>query len=70
MPAEPKLDIEAILQTLDAHGVECIVVGGVCAILHGAPVATFDLEVVHARNAANVRGRRKVTCPRAATSFS
>jgi hypothetical protein len=55
VPAKPELDIEAILRTLDAHGVDCIVVGGVCAILHGAPVATFDLDVVHARNAANVR---------------
>ena len=54
MPDVPKLDIEAILRTFDAHGVEYIVVGGVCALLHGAPIATFDLEVVHSRNAANV----------------
>jgi hypothetical protein len=26
------------------------VVGGVSAVLHGAPVTTFDLDVVHARN--------------------
>ena len=29
-------------------------VGGVCAVLHGAPVATFDLDVVHARTPENV----------------
>jgi hypothetical protein len=29
-------------------------VGGVCALLHGAPVATFDLEIVHSRNRENV----------------
>jgi hypothetical protein len=33
-----------ILQTLVEHRVEFIVVGGVCAVLHGAPVSTFDLD--------------------------
>ena len=28
--------------------------GGVCAVLHGAPVATFDLDVVHSRSPGNV----------------
>ena len=54
MPAEPSLDIEAILRTLAGHGVEFIVVGGVCAVLHGAPVTTFDLDVVHSRGRKNV----------------
>ena len=54
MPAESRLDFEAILRTLGAHRVEFIVVGGVCALLHGAPVATFDLEIVHFRNRENV----------------
>jgi hypothetical protein len=36
------------------HDVELIVVGGVAAVLGGAPVATFDLDVVHARGAANL----------------
>jgi hypothetical protein len=52
--AEPSLDIEAILRTLAAHGVEYIVVGGICAVLHGAPLATFDLDIVHSRNKGNV----------------
>jgi hypothetical protein len=54
VPAEPQLDIEAILRTLAGHGVDFIVVGGVCAVLHGAPVATFDLDVVHSRGRENV----------------
>jgi hypothetical protein len=29
-------------------------VGGVSAVLHGAPVTTFDLDVVHARNPENI----------------
>jgi hypothetical protein len=30
------------------------VVGGVAALLHGAPVNTFDLDVVHSTDASNV----------------
>src|SRR2546425_6732656 len=44
----------AILRALVEAGVEFIVVGGVAAVLNGAPVSTFDLDVVHARDAANV----------------
>jgi hypothetical protein len=47
--ANPVPDFLAILQTLTKHHVDFIVVGGVCAVLHGAPVTTFDLDVVHAR---------------------
>lgn len=35
-----------ILETLDAHGVEYIVVGGVAAVLQGAPVTTFDIDTL------------------------
>ena len=34
--------------------VEFIVVGGLSAILNGAPVTTFDLDVVHSRDPQNV----------------
>jgi hypothetical protein len=47
-------DFLGILRILDAHEVQSIVVGGVCATLRGAPVATFDLDVVHARDEENV----------------
>jgi hypothetical protein len=49
-----KTDFLALLRTLNEHGVEFIVVGGVAAVLHGAPVGTFDLDVVHSRNKDNV----------------
>jgi hypothetical protein len=55
VPACSSLDIEAILRALGAHGVDYIVVGGVCAVLSGAPVATFDLDVVHSRTRENVQ---------------
>lgn len=47
-------DFSAILQVLVDHQVDFIVVGGVCAVLHGAPLMTFDLDVVHSRTPANI----------------
>jgi hypothetical protein len=44
-----------ILRTLVRHEVEFIVVGGISAVLQGAPVTTFDLDVLHARDPENVR---------------
>jgi hypothetical protein len=37
--------IASIIQTLVAHDVELIVVGGVAAVLQGAPVHTIDLDL-------------------------
>lgn len=51
---EPPAELEALLEALCASSVDCIVVGGVAAVLHGAPTTTFDLDVVHDRSAANV----------------
>lgn len=39
---------------LSEHEVDFIVVGGVCAVLHGAPINTLDLDVVHSRSPENV----------------
>ena len=50
----PKSNYLSILQTLDSRRVEFIVVGGVAAVLGGAPVNTFDLDIVHSRNPENV----------------
>jgi len=35
-----------ILEVLNQHEVEYIVVGGVAAVIHGAPITTFDLDVL------------------------
>jgi hypothetical protein len=43
-----------ILKVLTRHHVDFIIVDGVSAVLHGAPVTTFDLDVVHARDQENV----------------
>jgi hypothetical protein len=36
------------------HEVDFIVVGGVCAVIHGAPITTFDLDLVHSRSPENL----------------
>ena len=38
-----------ILKVLAHHQAEFVIVGGVAAVLEGAPVATFDLDVVYSR---------------------
>jgi len=48
-------DFFKILQTLAEHKVDFIVVGGICAVLHGAPVSTFDLDIVHSRKSENIK---------------
>lgn len=47
-------DFVAILRVLADHGCRFIVVGGIGAVLHGAPVSTFDLDLVHSRAPDNV----------------
>ena len=47
-------DFLAILKVLTKHKVDFIVIGGVCAVLHGAPVTTFDLDLVHCRSSQNL----------------
>ena len=53
MPPSP-LDIRALLSVLTKHRVEFIIVGGVGCVLQGAPIATFDLDIVHQRTPANL----------------
>ncbi len=50
--SEPR--ITALLNALYDYQAEFIIVGGVCAVLHGAPVTTFDLDAVHSRTPANL----------------
>ena len=49
-----RADFLAIIRTLNRHGVDFIVIGGIGAVLHGAPIDTFDLDAVHSRVPANV----------------
>ena len=47
-------DVGELLRRLSDAGVEFIVVGGAAAVLHGAPITTEDVDIVHRRTAANV----------------
>ncbi|HUT53700.1 MAG TPA: hypothetical protein VM658_09930 [bacterium] len=49
-----EIDFPELLKALSAAGVDYIVVGGVCAVLHGAPLSTFDLDLVYSRDRENL----------------
>lgn len=47
-------DVGELLRRLSDAGVEFIVVGGAAAVLHGAPITTEDLDIVHRRTPENI----------------
>ena len=47
-------NFEAILQCLSNHNVRFIVVGALSAVLNGAPMNTFDVDIVHSTDPENV----------------
>ncbi len=59
--------IEELILALVAEGVEFVVIGGMAGVLHGAPIATKDLDIVHRRTPENV-GRLLTNSTRARTT--
>lgn len=53
MPSPPS-SLTTLLTELAASGIEFVLVGGLAAVAQGAPVTTFDVDIVHARTGANV----------------
>ena len=49
-----KLPLIQIAELLQSHGVEFVVIGGQAAVLHGAPVPTFDVDLSYRRTAQNL----------------
>jgi hypothetical protein len=45
----------SLLDVLRRHGVRFVLVGGVAAVVEGAPLDTLDTDVVHERSPSNVR---------------
>ncbi|MBN2343409.1 MAG: hypothetical protein JXX29_21060 [Deltaproteobacteria bacterium] len=43
-----------LLKCLNDSEIEYILVGGMAAVLHGAPVSTYDLDIVHRRTDDNI----------------
>jgi hypothetical protein len=60
-------DFRGILQTLADHGADFLVIGGIAAVLQGATVTTFDLDVVHSRSPENLN--RVLTALQALDAF-
>ena len=46
--------IAQLLEILQHHKVEFILVGGTAAVLQGAPLMTFDVDIVHLRSPTNI----------------
>jgi hypothetical protein len=48
-------DLSALLKKLSEAGIEFILVGGLAAVVQGAPITTFDLDIVHRQSDENVK---------------
>jgi hypothetical protein len=46
---------QALLTRLKESGLDFVVIGGVCVVFHGAPLATFDLDICCPFGEANLR---------------
>lgn len=46
---------QALLSRLEDSGLEFVVIGGVCVVFHGVPLATFDLDICCRFDEPNVR---------------
>ena len=56
---QPAADFKRLLAVLIDYKVEFIVVGGVSAVLQGAPITTFDLDIVPKRTTENIEALLK-----------
>jgi predicted nucleotidyltransferase len=49
-----ELNLIAALQDLRKREIQFIIVGGLAAVLNGAPVQTYDIDLVYSREAENI----------------
>lgn len=49
------LAAERILRTLEQHGVDYVLIGGLAATIHGSPLRTDDVDVCPRRTGSNLR---------------
>jgi hypothetical protein len=54
MPLPTKI-IEAPLRLLAEYKVDCVIVGGIAAVLHGSMLLTSDVDVCYARDSRNLK---------------
>ena len=51
----PEGNLRSTLRLLSENQVDFILVGGLAAVLQGVPVSTFDVDIVHSREALNIQ---------------
>jgi hypothetical protein len=51
----PVSDLNALLKGLSKVRIEFILVGGIAAVVQGAPITTFDLDIVHRQTDENIQ---------------
>ena len=54
MRAAPDYRPDEVVRLLGRHRVRYVLIGGLAAVTHGAPVVTQDVDVCHARDADNL----------------
>jgi predicted nucleotidyltransferase len=47
-------DFRGLLEALSGQGVECVLVGGVAAMIHGSARLTHDIDIVYSRSRENI----------------
>lgn len=50
----PSLQLRKLLEVLDRHAVDFIVIGGIAGVVHGSAYPTYDFDVLYARDEQNV----------------
>jgi len=48
-------NLSNLLKHLNNAGIEFVLVGGLAAVAQGAPISTFDMDIVHRRTDDNIR---------------
>jgi len=50
----PDFNPQAVIELLGRHGVRYVIVGGLAAVTHGAPLVTQDVDICYARDEENL----------------
>jgi hypothetical protein len=53
-PEPPEFRPKSILQTLRAHEVDFVLIGGLAGMAHGSTYPSFDVDIAYARDRANL----------------
>lgn len=51
----PQLRIRQLMEALDRHAVDFVVIGGIAGIVHGSAYPTYDFDVLYARDEGNLQ---------------